>query len=113
MPIESATRNADRCARVTRARKSQCILPQQKWGPRGHPQRLGHKRQGNRTRRPEGNLAITALNEMSLVELDELAAKLRHAIARKSREIPGRAGLRMLSQWIAIRPDREDLKSES
>jgi len=31
---------------------------------------------------------MTALNEMNLVELEELAAKLRHAIARKSRKFP-------------------------
>jgi hypothetical protein len=56
---------------------------------------------------------MPALNKMSLVELEELAAKLRHAIARN----PGNSRMEQLEledvkQWIAIRQNRDELKSE-
>jgi hypothetical protein len=56
---------------------------------------------------------MPALNKMSLVELEELAAKLRHAIARN----PDNSRMEQLEledvkQWIAIRQNRDELKSE-
>jgi hypothetical protein len=56
---------------------------------------------------------MAALEKMSIEELDDLATKLRHAIARNPE------GSRMeqleledVKQWIAIRQNRDELKSE-
>ena len=58
--------------------------------------------------------AIAALNKMSLSELEELAAKLRHTIARN----PGHSRMEQVEledvkQWIAIRQNRDSSESES
>jgi hypothetical protein len=56
---------------------------------------------------------MTALDKLSLVELEELAARLRHVIARN----PGNSRMEQIEldnveQWIAIRQNREDLESK-
>jgi hypothetical protein len=57
---------------------------------------------------------MPALNKLSLVELEELAAKLRRTIARNP-EDSGAEQLELedVKQWIAIRQNRDDLDSES
>ena len=55
---------------------------------------------------------MAALDKMSLTELEDLAAKLRHTIARN----PGpsrmeQVELEDVKQWIAIRQNRDELKS--
>jgi hypothetical protein len=57
---------------------------------------------------------MAALNKMSLAELEDLAAKLRHAIARnpensRIQEIE----LEDVKQWIVIRRNRDQIESES
>jgi hypothetical protein len=52
--------------------------------------------------------AMAALDKMSLMELEDLAAKLRHAIARN----PGNSRMEEIEledvkQWIAIRQSSE------
>lgn len=50
---------------------------------------------------------------MSLAELEELAAKLRHAIARNPETSQkDQLILEDVKQWIAIRQDGDALKSE-
>jgi hypothetical protein len=56
---------------------------------------------------------MPALNKISLVELEELAAKLRHAIAQN----PDNSRMQQLEledmkQWITIRQNRDELKPE-
>jgi hypothetical protein len=53
--------------------------------------------------------AMTALDKMSLTELEDLAAKLRHTIARN----PGHSRMEQVEledvkQWIAIHQNREN-----
>ena len=58
--------------------------------------------------------AIAALNKMSLSELEELAAKLRHTIARDPEHSRiERVELEDVQQWIAIRQNRDSSESES
>ena len=57
--------------------------------------------------------AMAALDKMSLTELEDLAAKLRHTIARN----PGHSRMEQVEledvkQWIAIRQNRDSSKSE-
>ena len=54
------------------------------------------------------------MEKMSLEELEDLAAKLGHAIARN----PENSRMKQLEledvkQWIAIRPNRGDLETQS
>ena len=58
--------------------------------------------------------ATAARNKMSLSELEELTAKLRHTIARN----PGHSRMEQVEledvkQWIAIRQNRDSSESES
>jgi hypothetical protein len=58
-------------------------------------------------------MAMAALEKMSLDQLEDLAAKLRHAIARN----PENSRMEQLElddvkQWIAIRQNRDELRSE-
>lgn len=56
---------------------------------------------------------MSALNKMSLTELEELAAKLRHAIARNPETSQkDQLMLEDVKQWIAIRRNADTLKSE-
>jgi len=57
---------------------------------------------------------MPALNQLSLVELEELAAKLRHAIARNPEDSRmEQRELEDVRQWIAIRQqNREEFNSE-
>ena len=51
---------------------------------------------------------MPALNKLSLVELEELAAKLRHAIARNPEDSRmEQLELEDVKQWIAIRQRTE------
>ena len=57
--------------------------------------------------------AMAALDKMSLTELEDLAAKLRHTIARN----PGHSRMEQVEledvkQWIAIRQNRDNSESE-
>ena len=57
--------------------------------------------------------ATAALDKMSLAELEDLAAKLRHTIARK----PGHSRMAQVEledvkQWIAIRQNRDNSESQ-
>ena len=57
---------------------------------------------------------MAALEKMSLDQLEDLAAKLRHAIARN----PENSRMEQLElddvkQWIAIRQNRDELRSET
>jgi len=57
---------------------------------------------------------MAALEKMSVEELDDLAAKLRHAIARNPENSRmEQLELEDVKQWIAIRQNRDELKSES
>jgi hypothetical protein len=57
---------------------------------------------------------MAPLDKMSLVELEDLAVKLRHTIARDPANSPmEQIELDNVKQWIAIRQNREELKSES
>jgi hypothetical protein len=57
--------------------------------------------------------AMSALNKLSLVELEELAAKLRHAIARNPEDCRmEQLELEDVKQWIAIRQNRDECNSE-
>ena len=56
---------------------------------------------------------MAALDKMSLTELEDLAAKLRHTIARN----PGHSRMEQVEledvkQWIAIRQNRDNSESE-
>lgn len=56
---------------------------------------------------------MAALDKMSLTELEDLAAKLRHTIARN----PGNSRMEQVEledvkQWIAIRQNRDNSESE-
>ena len=56
---------------------------------------------------------MAALEKMSVEELDDLAAKLRHAIARNPENSRmEQLELEDVKQWIAIRQNRNELKSE-
>jgi hypothetical protein len=56
---------------------------------------------------------MAALDKMSLTELEDLAAKLRHAIARNAEHSRlERVELEDVKQWIAIRQNT-DSESES
>ncbi len=57
---------------------------------------------------------MPALNQLSLVELEELAAKLRHAIARNPEDSRmEQRELEDVKQWIAIRQqNRDEFNSE-
>ena len=51
---------------------------------------------------------MTTLDKMSLVELEDLAAKLRHAIARNPENSRmEQVELEDVKQWIAIRQNRD------
>jgi len=57
---------------------------------------------------------MAALDKMSLAELEDLAAKLRHAIARypetsRMQQIE----LENVKQWIVIRQNRDQIESVS
>jgi len=57
--------------------------------------------------------AVHALNHLSLVELEELAAKLRHAIARSPEDSRmEQRELEDVKQWIAIRRNRDEFNFE-
>ena len=57
---------------------------------------------------------MAALDKMSLTELEDLAAKLRHAIARNPGPSPmEQVELEDVKQWIAIRQNQNRDKSES
>jgi hypothetical protein len=56
---------------------------------------------------------MTALDKMSLAELEDLAAKCRHVIARDPEHSRmNHLKLEDVKQWIAIRQNRDALKSE-
>ena len=56
---------------------------------------------------------MAALEKMSLEELEDLAAKLRHAIARNPENSRmEQLELEDVKQWIAIRQNRDELRSE-
>ena len=56
---------------------------------------------------------MAALEKMSVEELDDLAAKLRHAIARNPENSRmEQLELEDVKQWIAIRQNRDELKSD-
>ena len=56
---------------------------------------------------------MPALNKLSLVELEELAAKSRHAIARNPEDSRmEQLELEDVKQWIAIRQNGEEFASE-
>jgi hypothetical protein len=58
-------------------------------------------------------MTMAALEKMSLEELEDLAAKLRHAIARNPENSRmEQLELEDVKQWIAIRQNRDELKSE-
>jgi hypothetical protein len=53
------------------------------------------------------------LEKMSLLELEEIATKLRHAIARNPEHSQAeRVELEDLKQWVAIRQNRDSSESE-
>jgi hypothetical protein len=55
---------------------------------------------------------MTALDKMSLAELEDLAAKLRHMIARNPEDSRmEQVELEDVKQWISIRQNREDSES--
>ena len=57
--------------------------------------------------------AMAALDKMSLTELEELAAKLRHTIARNPEHSRmEQVELEDVQQWIAIRQNRDSSESE-
>jgi hypothetical protein len=52
---------------------------------------------------------MTVLDKMSLAELEDLAAKLRHTIARNPEDSRmERVELEDVKQWIAIREDGDN-----
>ena len=52
--------------------------------------------------------SMTSLDKMSLAELEDLAAKLRHAIARNPENSRmEQVELEDVKQWIAIRQNRD------
>ncbi len=52
---------------------------------------------------------MPALNKLSLLELEELAAKLRHAIARNPEDSRmEQRELEDVKQWVAIRQQNRD-----
>jgi hypothetical protein len=56
---------------------------------------------------------MPALGKMSLAELEDLAAKLRHALARNPEHSRmQQVALDDVKQWIAIRQNRDELESE-
>jgi hypothetical protein len=56
---------------------------------------------------------MPALGKMSVEELEDLAAKLRHAIARNPENSrTEQVEPEDVKQWIAIRQNRDELKSE-
>jgi hypothetical protein len=56
---------------------------------------------------------MTALDKMSLAQLEDLAAKLRHEIARNPENArTEQIELEDVKQWIAIHQDRNQLESE-
>lgn len=57
---------------------------------------------------------MPVLNQLSLVDLEELAAKLRHAIARNPEDSRmEQRELEEVKQWIAIRQqNRDEFNSE-
>jgi hypothetical protein len=56
---------------------------------------------------------MTALDKMSLAQLEDLAAKLRHEIARNPENArTEQIELEDVKQWIAIHQDRNQLDSE-
>ena len=56
---------------------------------------------------------MPAPNKMSLVELEELATKLRHAIARNPENSRvEQLELEDVKQWIAIRRNGDEFNSE-
>jgi hypothetical protein len=56
---------------------------------------------------------MPALNKLSLVELEALAAKLRHAIARNPEDSRmEQLELEDVKGWIAIRRNRDEFNSE-
>ena len=56
---------------------------------------------------------MPALDKMSLKELEELAAKLRHTIARNPEHSRmEQVELQDVQQWIAIRQNRDSSESE-
>lgn len=56
---------------------------------------------------------MAGLNKMSLAELEDLAAKLRHVIARNPENSRmEQVELEDVKQWIAIRQNRDELESE-
>jgi hypothetical protein len=56
---------------------------------------------------------MPALNKLSLLELEELAAKLRHAIARNPEDsLMEQLELEDVKQWIAIRQNGDEFKSK-
>jgi hypothetical protein len=58
--------------------------------------------------------AMAALGKMSLTELEDLAAKLRHAIARNPENSRmEQVELDEVKQWVAIRQTRDNSESES
>jgi hypothetical protein len=57
---------------------------------------------------------MPAFEKMSIEELEDLAAKLRHAIARNPENSRmEQVELEDVKQWIAIRQNRDELKSDS
>lgn len=57
---------------------------------------------------------MVGLEKVTLAELEDLAAKLRHAIARNPQNSRmEQVELEDVKQWIAIRQNREELESES
>lgn len=56
---------------------------------------------------------MPALEKMSLAELEDLAAKLRHTIARNPENSRiEQVELEDVKQWIAIRQNSDELESE-
>ena len=56
---------------------------------------------------------MTNLAKMTLAELEDLATKLRHAIARNPEHSQTeRVELEDLKQWVAIRQNRDSSESE-
>ena len=56
---------------------------------------------------------MTNLAKMTLAELEDLATKLRHAIARNPEHSQAeRVELEDLKQWVAIRQNRDSSESE-
>ena len=56
---------------------------------------------------------MTNLAKMTLAELEDLATKLRHAIARNPEHLQvERVELEDLKQWVAIRQTRDSSDSE-